>query len=236
MDNIQKNENKNKKPVIRYLIYILLVTIIVVGVSFSRYATTLSGKDTARVASFEYEITGPATEELRIYIPIYATAKLSVDPDDDCMFDDDGVSVIREVNVTNKSEVAVRASISAIADMSAAKGIVWCIFDQSDTAALALINTNKVEDAIIQKLKDTGYTTIPPDHDDLVTALIDTNQRTITGWNNNARLGIGTNNTRKLTVVFWAEHDGIMEYWPDTRAIEKFDTDFSLGFTVTQID
>jgi len=235
MSDIHINDNKKKLPVIRYIIYLLLVTSIVTGVSLSRYITTLTGTDKARVAEFSYEITGPLEQEkegvYESYVPIYATSKLT--EADKCMFDD--VAVVREVVVINNSEVAVHAGISNIYDMTTAKGIVWCIFDEDDSFDPDA-STTAIETAIKEKLTDSGYATVPSGYNDLVNALINTNQKTIDAWNSKADIGFSPNNTRTLTAVFWAEHDGIMANWVDDTDLNDFFTDFTLTFNVIQID
>ena len=49
---------KRPMPIIRYLIYLLILTVTVTGVSLSRYSTTSAFKgDSARVADFDVEVT-----------------------------------------------------------------------------------------------------------------------------------------------------------------------------------
>ncbi|MCL2813890.1 MAG: hypothetical protein FWD23_04760 [Oscillospiraceae bacterium] len=54
---IQRRERKPLFPVIGYLVYFLIVTTIVTGVSFSKYSVNSPAGDTARVAEFDVVIT-----------------------------------------------------------------------------------------------------------------------------------------------------------------------------------
>jgi len=50
-------KKKKTYPLIRYLLYLLIVTMTVTGVSLSRYATSVTGTDQARVAKFDVTVT-----------------------------------------------------------------------------------------------------------------------------------------------------------------------------------
>lgn len=246
-----ENENMNRRPVIRYLIYLLVAAILVAGAALSRYATTLSGTDTARVATFDYEVTVEDKDDNEVDVAsdglatMYATAKLS--DADNCLFEEDGVTVVRQIIFTNKSEVAVNAAISGILDMNNADGIAWCLFDENDGFDPLQITstTTYIEDAITKKLKDFGYPSIPADYSNLINALIDVNKQTIKEWNLNADLDTAVSstlsNTRTLTIVFWAEHDGVKAYKTDKGINPDANnpitiSGLNLRFTVTQID
>ena len=53
----RQREKKEKLPIIRYMLYVLVVTITVTGVSLSRYSTTSSTGDNARIAHFDISVT-----------------------------------------------------------------------------------------------------------------------------------------------------------------------------------
>ena len=50
-------KKKQSLPLIRYLIYLLLVTVTITGVSLSRYSTSVSTDDVARVAKFDVVVS-----------------------------------------------------------------------------------------------------------------------------------------------------------------------------------
>ena len=54
---LHRNEQREKLPLVRYVLYVLLVTFTVTGVSFSRYSTTSSLEDLARMANFNVSVT-----------------------------------------------------------------------------------------------------------------------------------------------------------------------------------
>lgn len=49
---------KRPLPVLRYLVYLLIVTLVISGVSLSRYSTSSSSGDTARTAKWSIVVTG----------------------------------------------------------------------------------------------------------------------------------------------------------------------------------
>ena len=87
-------KNKHKISLTRYMMYVLLVTFTITGVSLSRYSTTSSGNDTTRAAKFEVTITPDGWSNNG------ATAHGTNVTYKDCV-----------LKVENKSEVAVRARL-----------------------------------------------------------------------------------------------------------------------------
>ena len=55
--HLKNADKKTSLPVIRYLAYLLIATMTVTGVSLSRYSTSSSGSDSARVANFDVVVT-----------------------------------------------------------------------------------------------------------------------------------------------------------------------------------
>ena len=54
---LHRNKQREKLPFVRYVLYVLLVTFTVTSVSFSRYSTTSSFDDLARMANFNVSVT-----------------------------------------------------------------------------------------------------------------------------------------------------------------------------------
>lgn len=224
MKRSQRREHKKEIPVIRYMLYLLVATSIVSGVTLSRYTSSTSGSDTANVAKFEYSIditdqnsTGTLTFD-SLSLNIYATSKLS--DAENCMFDD--VAVVRQITVTNQSEVAVSLELS-MAGMDE-DGIVWCVFDGSYADAV----TGTIYGTIRTKLGGAA----PSDFSALWSALAQANADTTAAWNNGANLGVGESKT--FTVVFWAEHEPARDVggWYDKDVVSSSE----LSITVSQID
>lgn len=223
MKGSQRRENNKKIPIIRYMLYLLVATSVISCVTLSRYVSSVSRVETARVAEFGYSvaitdpISGSAFDSLGL--SIFATSKLS--EAEDCMFDE--VAVVREITVTNESEVAVSAELSI--DEIESNGIVWCIFDGSYKD---VVGTDEIYKTIEKQLAGVDTT----DFNTLKAALIQVNSNTIGTWNSDVNLGIGESKT--LTIVFWAEHEPTKDVggWYD----DDVTSPANLTVTVSQID
>lgn len=215
---------KKKLPILRYMISLLLLTTIVTGVSLSRYSTSLSTSNAAPVAKFSinYKITDPNSEDTISLDPsIYATCKLS--DADNCDFDD--IAVLRKIEVTNDSEVAVRAALSIASKMSdnQNKGIVWCVLDR-------IPGENKIAEAVTSKLGGV----IPGTLAGLQSALEKVNQETLLNWNADADLQISnTASSKSIFIAFWAEHD---LFNTTTADLANTLLDFKIMISTSQID
>ena len=88
------HQKKPRRILPIYLVYLLIVTFLLSGVSFSQYATTTSGEESARVAAFDVSQTGSFS----------ALFQLQVMP---------GFRETYEIVLTNKSEVTVDYTLSA---------------------------------------------------------------------------------------------------------------------------
>ena len=214
---------------IRYLVYLLTVTCAVTSMSLSRYKTSSSGDNTARIAHFaySYEITDPNSALSGAIDPsIYATCKLA--EAGTCDFDK--VVIVREIEVTNGSEVAVRPVLSITSRMSESEGIVWCVLED---LPVAVVDENKIADAIAAKLSGPVPNTLLA----LQTELESANAATLSDWNDTALGYTGQkNNTSSVIIVFWAEHDtfSLSGETPPDLATESLDFQFTVG--VSQID
>ncbi|MEE1037364.1 MAG: hypothetical protein U0L15_09630 [Oscillospiraceae bacterium] len=89
---------RKKLPVATYLVYLLIATFLFTGVSFSKYATTASGSDEARVAAFDFEFTLTGAGSL--------AEVLAVDTYP-------GMKATYTIQVTDASEVAVKYKVTA---------------------------------------------------------------------------------------------------------------------------
>lgn len=89
---------RRKLPVATYLVYLLIATFLFTGVSFSKYATTASGSDEARVAAFDFEfvLTGSGNQSEVVAVDTYP-----------------GMNKTYTVKVTDKSEVAMKYKVTA---------------------------------------------------------------------------------------------------------------------------
>jgi hypothetical protein len=79
-------------------VYLLIATFLFTGVSFSKYATTASGSDEARVAAFDFEFTLTGAGSL--------AEVLAVDTYP-------GMKATYTIQVTDASEVAVKYKVTA---------------------------------------------------------------------------------------------------------------------------
>lgn len=93
-----KYSRRKKLPVATYLVYLLIATFLFTGVSFSKYATTASGSDEARVAVFDFEfvLTGSGSQSEVVAVDTYP-----------------GFNGTYTIQVTDKSEVAMKYKVTA---------------------------------------------------------------------------------------------------------------------------
>lgn len=84
-----------RPPLLVYVMYLLVATVVFTGVTFSSYISTTSGQDSARVAKFD--IKGSGTQA----IEIAAGAMIP------------GDSFTKQFTIQNSSEVAVELTITA---------------------------------------------------------------------------------------------------------------------------
>ena len=225
---IEQLEKENEFPIIRYLVYFLIVTAIIAGVTFSRFVTSNSSGNSAHAAKFSlnYVITDPNSEDiLKLNPSIYATCKLS----DAVNCDFDNIALLRTIEITNASEVAVNISLS-IADSNnmSGNGMVWCVLDQLPT-------DGKIAQAITTKLNNA----IPPGFSELQSALKSENNNTFALWNADADLDsvdtINGNSSKVITIAFWTEHD-IFAQMEQPSDLATTTLDFKLTVVATQID
>lgn len=261
MDTLQKNDNgnRNQKPVIRYLLYLLLIVVVVAGSALSRYTSTLAGRDFARAAAFAYEVTveknqkdpeveGNSENKGRVFTDgsfssvgsssgvefeasIYATTKLQLlDKEDEAEFND--VARVIDVEFSNKSEIMVDALIEGMTETDKQEnGIVWCLFNEGE-----LDSKKTIYDNVLNQLGYDSRAEVPDDYDALKVEIQSKNVSTLTRWNNSAALEPNTG-TKTLTVVVWAEHEGVENYigW-DFTDVNSLDQKMKIDFAVTQVD
>jgi len=251
MNTIQKNENKNKSSVIRYLLYLLLVVSLVSGVAFSRYSSTAAGQDSARVATFAYEVAVELNDSdpekrakgereftsdsflstdvtpAKFDVSIYATSKLY--EAGECEFDD--VARVFDLKFSNHSEVKIRALLRSMTEMQE-NGIVWCLFNEED-----FDSQKNIYDNIVKQLGYDSLSEVPDKYSALETELQDKNTDTLDAWDSSAALE-PNEGTKTLTFVIWAEHDGVKDYadWDFTSEEGPFEQSIEIKFTVTQVD
>jgi len=92
---------KRSIPIIRYLVYLLIVTTTITGISLSKYSTSISGEDSAKVAKFDVDVSLVSTSP-----PL----NNDLGPNTDYIAYDSGIlSKTYTFTVTNHSEVSVRA-------------------------------------------------------------------------------------------------------------------------------
>ena len=250
MGDLQKNENKKKRPVVRYLLYLLVVVTIIAGAvpTLAKYATSVSGTDTARAAKFDYElnvsrnaldkITNPSdgliafnantlnttttndTKQVEFLVSLYATSMLA--DAGNCKFDE--VARVIDVTFTNTSEVTVNAIIQSIDDIATGNGIVWCLFNEGD-------NYTGYGD-ILTKL---GYTTSTvPTYSTLIADLNTANAATLAAWN--AAATLAPNGSKTLTIVFWAEHEAVADSGWNFDGSSPLEQSIDIDYKVTQVD
>ena len=90
---MEKKEKKPALPLIRYLAYLLIVTTVMTGISLSRYSTSYSMYDSARVAKFNVEVIPVGWENNEV---------LDIAPNGNKRL---------HFEIVNKSEVAVRVRL-----------------------------------------------------------------------------------------------------------------------------
>lgn len=218
-----KHLKKIRIPIYRYMIYLLIITTVVTGVTFSRYTTSTSGRNAARVAMFahNYSITDPHSGGVIELNPsIYATSKLTYA--EDCSFDE--VAVVRTIEISNDSETSVHTVFSDMTQMTE-DGVVWCILNGEVTSGYA----EKISDKVSTKLGRS----VPNGFTDLKNALGKVNSDAISAWNsaNASGLSVGGKSTY-LTVIFWAEYDQVTLNGFTSALTDNFE----LTMTVSQID
>lgn len=89
-----KHQTK-RPPLMVYVMYLLVATVVFTGVTFSSYISSTVGQDTARVAKFE--VTGTGMQEIQI------NAEAMVP----------GSQITKQFTVQNTSEVSVELTITA---------------------------------------------------------------------------------------------------------------------------
>ena len=126
---------KRKTPIIRYLLYALIVTMTVTGVSLSRYATSESASDTARVADFKVTVSHPGWNQNEFKdIEIFKNLNVA-NPNKSYQF-----------TLENDSEVAVRAKFvldysDNTVSITSPAGITmnnWFVVDKGETKVVTL--------------------------------------------------------------------------------------------------
>lgn len=243
LEHSEKEKNQNSSY-FRYVMYLLLLTFVLTGVTLSRYSSTLSEADTARVAAFDYVIevedaqgeslidvgSSSISNPVEFGLSLYATAKLS--DAENCMFND--VARVVKVTITNNSEATVNAIINTLTEIEIEDGvdnrIVWCLFDEDETFS----GTNAIYGAILEKLDyDSASDADVPAYSELIEDLNGANQDTIDIWNDNAVLN-PNGVSKTLTFVFWAEHDD--DYVVSNPLLLTLTQPIALDFTVSQVN
>ena len=264
MGDIQQNENKNKRPVVRYLLYLLAVVIIIVGAALAKYVSSLSGTDTARAAKFDYEINvsrngldtidDPYDAKIdfnmtdgvglnattgngsqQVEFLVSLYATSMLADAENCEFDK--VARVIDVTVTNTSEVTVNAIISYIDEIFKVEG------DTGNGIVWCLFNESDSYadyNNILGKLGYTNTSSVPADYDTLIGELNDANEATLVDWNADATLD-PNGNSKTLTIVFWAEHEAVAASgWdfeePGTSNNGPLEQSIYIDYAVTQVD
>ena len=237
MGDIQQNENNNKRPVVRYLLYLLVAVTIIAGAALAKYVSSLSGTDTARVAEFDYEINVSRNKLDEISNPddgLIEFVDSSTDPDalntttdndsqevkflvslyatsmlaDAENCEFDEVARVIDVKFTNTSEVTVNAIIRYIDEIEKVAG---------DSAGNGIVwclfnaadNYADYSD-ILKKLGYADTSSAPADYNTLISDLNAANDETLEDWNNAAVLD-PNRSSKTLTIVFWAEHEAVTD-------------------------
>lgn len=223
-----------KLPVARYAIYLLIVPLTIVGTTYARYASTVSGTASARAAKFDTTVTvsdvdGEEIDLIALPLLLNATVKLS--DAENCAFDDN--VGVWNVTVRNNSEVVVRAAITKITEQTE-KGILWCLFQEEDLAAKSESDGGGVgyED-IMAKLGYSSLKSVPDIYSNLEDVLKWTNADTVEDWSNTV-IGIGDSKT--LMIIFWAEYDGVSTYNAMAEGLKELEETIDIQFAVSQIN
>lgn len=228
-------KNLKNIPVFRIILYLLIATTVVSGVTLSRYTTTLSGEQTARAARFDYKINitdpGGWLSFSDIDVTLAATAKLSDAAN--CDFDHEEVSTVRKFQFYNQSEVSVKAQIEHI-NLQMDKGIMWLLLSEHE-----YVNHPTYQD-VINKLYGWGGI-VPTNYWQLRMDIEAANQQTINEWNmNHAYLDPNAPFPKELAVIFWAEYEGVAMFEPgyidDFLNVPYLEDIFKLTFAVEQVD
>ena len=90
---------KRSVPIVRYMVYLLVVTVIVTGVSLSRYTSNLASSDNARVAKLNVTVVPKSAAPDN-----WANGNVTEVPNF-------GDARVYNFLVTNNSEVAIRARV-----------------------------------------------------------------------------------------------------------------------------
>ena len=127
--NVKKKRNN---PVVRYMIYCIIVAALFTGISFSRYSTETPAGDSARVAKLNVSITHSAWTGGEYYDETVNAA---------------GASVSYTFTVTNNSEVPVRVRL--VIDSSdiavSADTVGWFDLDLGAAKNVTLTTTGKMD-------------------------------------------------------------------------------------------
>jgi len=240
MRNIQQNEN-NKLPVVRYLLYLLVVVTIIAGAAFAKYISSLSGTDKARAATFDYEInvsrntldkiTNPDDDKIAFVDSNSVPTALNTTTDNPSKQVEFLVSlyatsmladaencefdeVVRVIDVTysNNSEVTVNAIISDTLSNIDEIGNVAGGTGNGIVWCLFNEDDNYADyDDILTKLGYASISSVPSGYDLLIDNLNAANAKTLAAWNADAVLAPNTGE-KTLTIVLWAEHEAITAY------------------------
>ena len=254
MGDIQQNEN-NKRPVVRYLLYLLVVVTIIVGAALAKYVSSLSGTDTARAAKFDYEISvsrntsdkiddsyddkiefvdggtlnttiGNGSQQVEFLVSLYATSMLA--DAENCEFNE--VARVIDVTFTNTSEVTVSAIIQHIDEISkvvggSGNGIVWCLFNEGDYTDY---------NDILRKLSYADTSAVPG-YNTLIDDLNTANDVTLADWSDAAVLDPNTGK-KTLTIVFWAEHEAVTAHGWNFDGSRPLEQSIDIDYAVAQVD
>lgn len=98
MDKANSAKKKTELPIVRYLVYLIILTSVVFAASLSKYATTSSTSDHVRVAKFDVDIT-PCFTWVETPQGYYLDAIFLGDSKDYCF------------DVENKGEVVVKVRV-----------------------------------------------------------------------------------------------------------------------------
>ena len=259
MGDIQQNKNNNKRPVARYLLYLLVAVMIITGAALAKYASSLSGTDTARVAKFDYEISvsrngldtidDPYDDKIEFVDSSTNSNALNTTTDNDTkqveflvslyatsMLADaencefDKVARVIDVTFTNSSEVMVKAIIQYITEIAKVSG------DSGSGIVWCLFNEGEYNgyNDILVKLKYTSISAVPS-YNTLIDKLNDANEETLAAWNADAALDPNTGE-KTLTIVFWAEHEAVTASGWDFTGSSPLEQSIKIDYAVTQVD
>jgi len=262
MGDIQQNENNNKRPVVRYLLYLLAAVTIIAGAALAKYVSSLSGTDTARVAKFDYEINVSRNTFDKIddsYDGKIEFVDSSTNPnalntttDNDSqqveflvslyatsMLADadkcefDEVARVIDVIFKNNSEVTVNA-IPSIAEIKEVA--------DDGSAGNGIVwclfaegeYTGEYND-ILGKLNYADTSSVPTDYNTLIDDLNTANAATLADWSDAAVLE-PNGSSKTLTIVFWAEHEAVTAFGWDFDGSSPLEQSIDIDYAITQVD